>query len=154
VSTASPIFRQIIVYGSILALAIGVVGSIVGFLVDGPTGLVSALLGTLMAFVFTAVTAGSILLANRATKSDLLNPVFLIIVLGGWILKFIVFLVLIFILKDQPWVNTVVMFLSIVAAVIGSLVVDVVVVARTRMPYVSDITLPGDEKSSGQQPVA
>ena len=38
-----------------------------------------------------------------------------------------------------------VLFLSIVAAVIGSLVVDVVVVARTRMPYASDVRLPSGE---------
>jgi hypothetical protein len=35
-----------------------------------------------------------------------------------------------------------VLFLSLVAGVMASLVVDVLVVARSRMPYASDVELP------------
>jgi hypothetical protein len=140
--SAVPILKKILLYGSILAGAIIVVGAIAGFATDGTRGLVSALIGAVMAFLFVGVTAGSIILASRVTKNDFLNPVFFLIVLGGWLVKFVVFLVLLVLLKDQEWINTVALFLTIVASVIGSLVVDVVVIARSRMPYVSDITLP------------
>jgi hypothetical protein len=143
-NSAMPILKRIIAYGGLLALAIAVFGGAVGFIVDGGRGLVSALLGTAIAFLFLAVTAGSILLGNKAAKSDFLSPIFFSTVLGGWILKFVLFLIIIVLLKDQPWINTIVLFLSIIAAVVGSLVVDVLVIARSRMPYVSDITLPGD----------
>ncbi|MGV8968979.1 MAG: hypothetical protein ACOH1J_00870 [Microbacteriaceae bacterium] len=148
-NSAMPILKRIIGYGAVLALGIAVVGGAVGFFVDGGRGVVSALLGTAIAFLFLAVTAGSILLGNSAAKSDFLSPIFFSTVLGGWILKFVLFLIIIVLLKDQPWINTTVLFLSIIAAVIGSLVVDVMVIARSRLPYVSDIALPGDTSDEG-----
>lgn len=141
---AVTILKRVLLYGGLLAAAIAIVGGVLGLLVVGPRGLVSALIGTGMAFVFLAVTAGSILLANRTSRSDVLSPSFFGIVLGGWLLKFVVFLVLVFLLKDQPWIDNTVLFLSIVAGVVGSLVVDLLVVAKARMPYVSDISMPRD----------
>lgn len=149
--TAAPILKRILLYGGLLAAAIAIVGGMVGFAVAGSEGLTSALIGTAMAFLFLAVTAGSILLANRSTNSDILSPAFFGIVLGGWLLKFVMFLVLVFVLKDQPWIDNTVLFLSIVAGVVGSLVVDVLVVARSRMPYVSDVPLPGDGERRGPE---
>ena len=137
------IFIRIIRYGAVLAVAVAVIGAVAGGLVDGGRGVTSALIGAALAFVFTGVTAASILLADRVAKGDLLNPAYLGIVVGGWLLKFILFLVLLLVLKDQDWINTVVLFLAIIAAVIGSLVIDVVVVVRSRTPYV-DVELPGD----------
>ncbi|MCU1407190.1 MAG: hypothetical protein JWQ43_3493 [Glaciihabitans sp.] len=143
-NTAMPILRRALIYGAWLALAIAVIGSIIGYLVAGGSGVASALVGTVMAAVFLGITSGSILLANRASKSDMFNPAFFVTVMGGWLLKFILFLVIVFLLKDQDWVQPVVLFLSIVAGVIGSLAVDVIVVATSRQPYV-DVQLPGDE---------
>lgn len=144
--TATPVLTRALIYGAWLALGIAIVGSTVGWFVAGSTGVVSALVGTAMATVFLGITSGSIILASRSSKSDMLSPVFFGIVLGGWLLKFVVFLALVFLLREQPWVHPVVLFLSIVAGVVGSLVVDVVVVATSRVPYVSDIALPGDEE--------
>jgi len=39
----------------------------------------------------------------------------------------------------------VIMFLAIVFGVLGSLIVDALVLLRMRMPNVSDVALPGDE---------
>ncbi len=142
--TATATLKRVLVFGGVLAAAIALVGGIVGYLTVGPRGLVSALVGTAMAFVFLAVTALSILLASRIGKSDVLSPSFFGIVLGGWLAKFVVFLVLVFLLKDQPWIDNTVLFLSIVAGVIGSLVVDVLVVGRSRIPVVPDVSMPRD----------
>jgi len=137
--TAAPVMKKVLLYGALLALAIAVVGSIIGFLVAGGSGVASALVGTALAVVFLAITALSILMASRYSIT-----VFFGIVMGAWLLKFVLFLVIVFLLKDLPWVHTMVLFLSIVAGVVGTLVVDVVVIAKSRMPYVSDISLPGD----------
>ena len=64
----------------------------------------------------------------------------------------VVFIVLIVLLKDQPWIQTQVLFLTVVVAVIGTLVVDVVVIARSRMPYVSDISLPTEASVTPDRP--
>jgi len=141
------LLKRVIAYGAILAGAVAIVGAIAGLLTDGTRGLTSALLGAIFAFVFLAITAVSILAARKVTGDDFLNPAFFIIVLGGWLLKFVVFLVLLILIKDQAWINTVAFFLAIVASVIGSLVIDVVVVARSRMPYV-DVKLPGDDDAA------
>ncbi|TFB48688.1 hypothetical protein [Cryobacterium tagatosivorans] len=140
--TSVPVLRRILVYGAFLALGIMVVGAIVGGLVAGVSGVVSALVGTLMAVVFMGITAGSILLANRFAGTEAAIGAFFGIVMGGWLLKFVVFLALMFLLRGQPWIQPVVLLLSIIAGVVGSLVVDVVVVMKSRMPYASDVTLP------------
>jgi hypothetical protein len=137
--SAIPVLKRILAWGGILAAVIAIVGSILGYLAAGPQGIVSALIGTAMALVFLGITSMSVAIAS---KYDMV--VFFAIVMGAWLLKFVLFLVLIFILKDQPWIQTTVMFLSLIAAVIGTLVVDVVVIAKSRLPYVSDIALPGE----------
>jgi hypothetical protein len=140
--TSNPVLRRALLWGAVIAAAIALVGGVIGFAVAGVEGLVSALLGTLMAVVFMGITAGSILLANRFAGSDLFVGAFFGIVLGGWLLKFIVFIILVVLLRGVDWLDPVVLFLAIVAGVIGSLVVDVLVVARARLPYASDTQLP------------
>jgi hypothetical protein len=142
--SSTPVFRNILKYGTLLAAVIAVVGGALGFLFVGVDGLVSALIGAAMAVLFLGVTAASILFANRVSGADMLNPAYFAIVMGAWFLKFLVFLILVFVLKDQAWIDGTVLFLTLVAAVLGTLVVDLVVIARSRIPYVSDVTLPGD----------
>jgi hypothetical protein len=141
--SAVPILKRILAYGGILAIVIAVVGSVVGFLVAGGTGVLSALIGTAIAVVFLGITAASIVLAMRVAKGQLLSGAFFGIVMGAWLLKFVLFFILIVLLKDQPWVQTTVLFLSLVVAVLGTLVVDVVVIARSRLGYVSDLPASG-----------
>jgi len=140
--TSIPVLRRILVYGGWLALAIAVIGAALGGIFAGQIGIVSALIGTAMAVVFMGITAGSILLANHFAGRESAIGAFFGIVMGGWLLKFVVFLVLMFLLRDQPWISPIVLFLSIIAGVLGSLVVDTVVVMKSRMSYVSDVTLP------------
>lgn len=137
--SAVPVLKKILRWGGLLAAILAVVGSVVGYLVADWSGVAGALIGTAMAVVFLAITALSILIASRFGLA-----VFFGIVMSAWILKFIVFLVLVFLLKDQSWLQPTVMFVCLVVAVVGTLVVDVIVIARSRMPYVSDIALPGE----------
>ncbi|SDS35783.1 hypothetical protein [Microterricola viridarii] len=148
--SSNPVLRRALTLGGFVALGIAVVGGFIGFVVDGGVGLLSALIGTGLAVIFMGVTAATILLANRFSGSDLFVGAFFGIVLGGWLLKFVVFLVVVIILKDQAWVNPVVLFLSLIAGVIGSLIVDVLVMMKSRMPYVSDVTLPN--QSTDERP--
>lgn len=140
--TSIPVLRRILIYGGYVALFIGVVGSVIGYLVDGSTGVLSALIGTIMSVAFMGITAGSILLANRVAGSEAAIAGFFGIIMGGWLLKFVVFLVLLMVLQDRDWIAPMVLFFCIVAGVLGSLVVDAVVVMKSRMPYTSDVTLP------------
>lgn len=145
-STAAPVLRRALVYGAALSFAIAIIGSVAGALVAELPGMLSALIGAGMGFVFLALTAASILLADRVTGSDLLSPAYFGIVIGAWILKFIVFLVLVFTLRDAAFVEPVVLFVCLVAAVIGGLVTDIIAVTRSRVPYVSDVRLPSKDE--------
>ena len=142
---SAPVFSRILRYGGVLTAGLAVVGSVVGWLVDNERGIPSALIGAAIAGLLLAVTSGSILLAGRVTKWDILNPAFLIIVMGGWLLKFAAFIVILVLLKDQPWINPLVLFLSVIAAVIGSLVIDMVVIAKSRIPLVEIPPAPSDD---------
>jgi hypothetical protein len=59
-----------------------------------------------------------------------------------------VFVVVLLVLRGQPWIEPYVFFFSALASVVASLVVDMVVMARARVPYVGDVDLPG----TGQPP--
>ncbi len=140
--SAVPVFQRILKWGGVLAVAIAVIGGVAGFLTSGTPGLVSALLGTAMSIVFMGITAGSILLALKISHDPAAIGTFFGVVLGGWLVKFVVFLVIVFALKGQPWLEPTVLFITIVAGVLGSLMIDVVVIAKARLGYVSEVTLP------------
>jgi hypothetical protein len=145
--TASVLGRAL-VYGAILTVAIAIVGSLVGYLVAGTPGLVSALIGAGLTALFMGFTALSIVIASRVTKDEPSSTLFFGIVLGMWLLKFVVFIVILVLLRDASFIQPLVMFFAILAAVIGSLVVDVVAFLRSRVPYVGNIELPGDAERS------
>ena len=128
-----PILKRSLLYGFLYAAAIAVVGGGIAWLTVGPLGALSVVIGAVMAAVFLGITAASILVA---IKYDIVA--FFAIVLGAWLLKFVLFLGLAIVLRDQPFINLTSLFLALIAGVIGSLVVDVVVVMKTRMPYISD----------------
>ena len=124
----------------IAILAVG--GAVVGYLVSGIPGMISGLLGAAMWLVFLALTAVSIQVAIRATKDDPGSPLFFAIVLGSWVLKLVLFVVLSIWLRSQPWLDPTVFFVTVIIAVIGSLVFDVIAFQRARVPYVGDVELP------------
>ena len=145
-SSAAPALRLSLIYGGALTFAIAIVGSVVGALAAELPGLLSDLIGAGMAFVFLGLTAASILVADRVTGSDLLSPAYFGIVIGSWILKFIAFLALVITLRDAPFVEPTVLFVTLVVAVVGGLVTDIVAVTRSRVPYVSDVRLPSKDE--------
>ena len=142
-STATIVSRSLL-YGSILAVAIAVIGSIVGYLVAGMNGLFSAIIGAVLAAVFMGLTAASVVLANRVAPNGTRLGLYFGIIAGAWALKFVAFIVVILVLRGQPWLNAYLFFGAVVVAVIGSLVADSLAIVLTRVPYVGDIALPGN----------
>jgi hypothetical protein len=131
-------------YGAIVAVAVAVVAGTIGWFTSGLPGLLGGLFGAALSAVFLGLTAVSILVAGRVTRGDATNPVFFAIVLGVWVLKFVVFVVAAILIRAWDAVDPVVFFWAVIAAVVGTLGGDVVAMARTRVPYVSDVQLPGD----------
>ncbi|MFS2241042.1 hypothetical protein [Microbacterium sp. OR16] len=140
--SSTPILRRTLTWSAGAAVVLALAAGGIGYAVDGTSGLWSGLVGVLLAFVFLGITAGSILFANRWFGQPLYVQLFFAIVLGGWLVKLGLFLVIMIVISGQPWISPLVFFLSIVAGVILSLVVDAVVLVRMRLPHVSDIELP------------
>lgn len=143
----TPVLTLALRYGAIFAVAVAIVAGSIGYLVAGVPGLVGGLLGAALAAVFLGLTAVSFLIAARVAKGDSTNPVFFGVVVGVWLLKLIVFFVVEVLLRGQPWFDPLVFFWAVVVVVIGSLVLDAVAMYRARVPYASDVVLPGE---SGQ----
>ena len=132
--TAGTVLKRALVLGAVAAAAVAVVAGGLGLVFAGVSGLVSGLVGAAFALVFLGVTALGLIVGGRGLDSPLGPSVFFAVVLGGWLVKLLVFLVAMLVLRDQPWVQPVVLFLAVVATVIGSLAVDVMVVSRARIP--------------------
>jgi hypothetical protein len=134
---ARSIFTKILTYTGFLALAIAVVGGGLGYALAGTDGLWSALVGVALAVVFAGITAASMLIAIRFRLAAFFG-----IVMGAWLLKLVIFVVLLVLVKDQPFVDDVVLFLALVVSIIGTLAIDALVVVRGRLGNVSDAVLP------------
>lgn len=130
--------------GLVMTSLVAFVAAIWGALVADIEGVWAALVGAGIAFGLLGLTPLSILWGFKLGKGDILSPGFFASVLGTWLIKFVVFLAAVFWLGDQTWLERTTLFLTIVAALLVGLVVDLVVVGRSRMPYVSDVDLPGD----------
>lgn len=131
---------KVLKYTAVLAIVLVVLGGAVGFLVVGINGLISALVATVVAVLFSAITAASMVLAIRRDITG-----FFIIVMGGWLLKLVVFIVVLFALKDQPFLHPIVFYVMLIVSILGTFAIDAVVVLRSRVGYVSDTVLPAQQ---------
>jgi hypothetical protein len=136
VQLAAKALRTALLLGAIVTVAIAVVGGGIGFALVGPIGVSSALVGSAMAFVFMGITAGSILIGQNATGGSIASGLFFGIVLGAWLLKFVLFLVAAFAIRNSDSFDTVIAFSCVIAAVLGALVSDVIAISRARVPIV------------------
>jgi len=146
--TVTPLLTSALRYGAIVAGAVAIVAGAIGWATSGSPGLLGGLLGALAAAVFVGLTAVSILIAGRVTKGDATSPAFFGIVLGVGAIKIVLFVIAAILLRGVEGLDFVIFFWAVIAATFGSLVADMVAFARTRIPYVSDIELPGDPPKS------
>ncbi|CAN5318414.1 hypothetical protein BH11ACT3_BH11ACT3_03350 [soil metagenome] len=142
--SVAPILITALRYGGIVAGAVAVVAGGVGLLVDGVPGLLGGLVGAALSAIYLGLTALSMLIAGRITRGDTTSPLFFGVVLGVWFLKLVVFVIAAILVRGAPWMNAYVFFAAVIAAVLGSLVADIVAFSRSRVPYVSDVELPGE----------
>ncbi|MGM7666188.1 hypothetical protein [Microbacterium sp. A93] len=138
----TPMLRKVLIWTGIAAIVLIILGGGIGFLTVGTDGLWSGLTGVGLAIFFLALTPLSVLIANRWYGKEMFATVFFGIVMGGWLLKLVLFIVAIVILRDQTWVVPLIIFLSLMAGVLVSLAIDVFAFTTMRMSYASDVSLP------------
>jgi len=130
-TTNSELFKRVLIRGSFLILGIGVIGGLVGWVVAAANGLVSALIGAGMALIFVSLTALSVLFGGKLSLGG-----FFAVVMGGWLIKLVMFLILVATLTGADFVNGPVLFFTLIASILGSLVLDTVAVTKAHIPVV------------------
>jgi hypothetical protein len=139
-TSASIILRATLIWCAVITGILAVIGAVLGYAVGGMDGLWSALVGVVLAALFLGLTAGLILFAQRFQGPEKLH-LFFGLIIGGLLVKLLVFVAVLLLLRGQPWVDGRVFVFAVVASVLASLVIDLVVMAKARAPYV-DVTLP------------
>ncbi|MFN4846827.1 MAG: hypothetical protein ACK5GF_04595 [Rhodoluna sp.] len=125
------VMKRVSWLGALVVAMIAVVASFIGFFVAGISGILAAWAGSAAAFAFTALTVLSVLFGSKMKIGGLLA-----LVLGGWLIKMILFLVIFSYLNQADWLVSAarpIVFFTVVAAVIGGLVLDTWVVNKARL---------------------
>jgi len=126
---AGAMFKKVLTYGGSLIAAIAVLASVIGYFTTGTKGLISALIGAAIALAFVSLTALSVWLGGRLNLGGFYG-----VVLGGWILKVLVFLIIIGVLRHATFINGPTLFFTLVASILGSLAIDSWVFMKARLP--------------------
>jgi hypothetical protein len=122
-------FKKVLGWGALLIAAIAVIASLLGWLLAGTNGLISALIGAAIAFAFVSLTALSVWLGGKLNLGGFYG-----VVLGGWILKVLIFLIIVGVLRQADFINGPTLFFTLVASILGSLGIDSWVFLKARLP--------------------
>ena len=123
--------RRILVLGYAAALAVLALACLVGWLAAGGPGLWGAVLGVGVPVAFLSLTT-VVALATARLDVGALGAV----VLGSWLVKLVVLIAVLAVLRDRDFYSRPVFFWTFLAALVGYLVLEAVLVVRTRAPYV------------------
>ena len=129
IDSLETVFKKVLKQGSLLIAIIAALGSAIGFLVAGQAGLVSALIGAGLTLVFVSLTALSVWFGGKLSLGG-----FFAVVMGGWLVKLVVFLVLAATLKEAEFIDGPVFFFTVVAAIVSTLVIDTRIALSARIP--------------------
>ena len=127
--TADSVFRRILMWMMIAVPLIGIAFAAIGWFAAGQPGLISGLIGAVLALVYSGLTVLSVIVGGKAGPNG-----FYATILGFWIGKFALFLVALLLLRDQPFIVPWVLILSIIVTALFTLGVDVMIVLRARIP--------------------
>ena len=130
-TSAEQLFKNVLGQTALLTGLIASLGSLAGFIVEGINGVVSALIGAGLAFAFGALTVVSMMIGRKLSLAGFFG-----VVMGGWLIKLIGFALLARSLQGAEFINGPVLFLTLVAAILGSLVIDSIAVLSARTPVV------------------
>jgi hypothetical protein len=130
-TSAEQLFKSVLGQTALLTGLIASLGSMAGFIVEGMNGVVSALIGAGLAFAFGALTVVSMIIGRKLSLAGFFG-----VVMGGWLIKLIGFALLARSLQGAEFINGPVLFLTLVAAILGSLVIDSIAVLSARIPVV------------------
>jgi hypothetical protein len=132
-TSSKKLFSKALQLNLFLTAAVAGLGSLVGFLVYGAPGLASALIGALVTGVFGAMTIASIRFGSKLGLNG-----FYAFVLGGWLIKVLLFALLLGFMQSADFISGPMFFFSVVASVLGGLAIDSYLVLSAKIPAVEN----------------
>lgn len=132
-SKSADIYKKALALSAVLMVVIGVFGSGLGFLFAGAPGVYSALIGAAVSALFSVLTILSIWLGSKLPLGGFYG-----LVLGGWLVKVLLFAVTLDLLQGADFISGPVFFFAVVATVLGGLAIDSWVVLRGRQPILDN----------------
>ncbi|MDH4397435.1 MAG: hypothetical protein QE275_02530 [Actinomycetota bacterium] len=130
-TSTTQVFAKALKLSALLVVTVAAVCSLVGYLLVGVDGVLTAMLGSAIALVFTSMTILSVLFGARLPLGGFYG-----LVLGGWLLKVVLFGILLAVLQRMEFIHGPTLFFAIVISVLGSLGIDSWVVLRSRIPTI------------------
>jgi hypothetical protein len=127
------VFSAVLKQGLLLVAVIALLGGGLGLIFAGVNGLISGLIGAALALLFSSLTALSVRLGGKLSLGGFFG-----VVLGGWIVKLVGFVVLIALLKGAAFIAGPVLFFTLVASILGTLVIDSRIVLQSRITVGTD----------------
>jgi hypothetical protein len=131
VQTSAQAGRSALRKGHLAWAVLTVALSAIGFLVSGESGVWGALLASVLAGSFFAVTG---IVAAFTVNLDVQYLGFA--VLGSWLLKIVVLLGALFWLRGQDFYDRPIFFITLLLETVVLLVLEAVLVTRAPVPYV------------------
>lgn len=122
--------RRVLRVGLIASLVALPVAVLIGYLVAGAAGAWGAAIGMGIAVGFFTITVG-VALATAGMDATALGAS----VLGSWLVKMILLIVVLVLLRDADFYSRPVLFVSLLVGTVGTLVIEALVVTRTQVPY-------------------
>ena len=141
-TTSEQVFRTALRSMLVLLGTLTVVAIPVGYLVDGVEGVWGALIGIGLALVFSGTTVVAMLRTVRSSPQ-----VMAAVVMGTWLAKVIVVIVVLALIKDMTFYSKPVLAAVLLVGVLGSAYLDYRAVTRSHVPYVEPVDpAPSDER--------
>lgn len=137
----APVFRQALRYTVVISAVLLVVGGGVGLLVAGLPGLWGALMGAVVALLFSGATPLSMLkTADAPIERSML------VVMAVWFGKVVVVVVLLLVLRGMDFYSRPVFGIILLLGVVTSAFLDYRAVVRARVPYAQPTTAPVQDR--------
>lgn len=139
--TLTAAMRRALIWMVLVVLTLTVALAIAANVLSGIDGLLSALVGGALAIGFTGMTLVSVVIASRVSLDR-----FLLVIFGMWLAKMAIFLVIILVVREQAFVVPAALVGTMLVGAAASLVVDFLVLLRSRTPIIDEPTRPGEAR--------
>jgi len=130
---SADLFNAALRLSILLAVLIALVGSLLGFLIYELPGVYSSLIAAAVSASFGVLTILSIRFGSRLPLNGFYG-----LVLGGWLLKILLFAVLLGSLQGADFISGPMFYFAVVASVLGGLSIDSYLVLSSKLPAVEN----------------